>query len=979
MDRLRKDQEYIHHRKSLVPAYSAVILACVLLLVSAAPSSALMLRRSMNELVADSELIAVGSVKSIQNEVMDGHARTRITLVTEKRSDLGPVPDSIDLVVPGGRMGDVIQWVSDTPSFQVGERALVMLRRDGSPDWTVTGQYQGKFHVAKDDRIGGSAETLDSLISQIEQVRSGKATAVLPAPQQEAPGELESIHAAAVACCGYFYSSSDGLPIRWPSSCPSIPYKVFANCTDVDDELAAIQRAADTWNSVECSCARLVYDGSAPVCSDECFEPNTICWISMGASGPIGVTLYCYYASPPHTMITAVIWLNSDYAWSSTCEPGKMDIQTVVLHEMGHMLAMNDQYSPTCAEYVMYGYGNYGVCKHDPCLDEECLKGLYNSGTPCGGCGAGASCTVTGPPSPTNRTPIVFNITFSQSVTGLTTDEIIVTNGENASLTGSGSAYSLRVDPIIFGEVTCQVPAGAAENDRGNPNRESNIASVVYDGLSPSVTINQAADQADPTYCLPIRFTVVFSEPVVDFSPTSITFGGTAGGTKIVELTGGPTVYRVSVQGLTSSGTVTAAMASGKVHDAAGNGNRASQSSDNTVTLATMNIDDAKKLGDVSSVGFFSKQVTAVFPDRFYVQAEDRLSGVCVQLPGHSLEVGMKVDVCGAMRTNAEGERYVEATGAAPSGTAPQLIQPLGLNTRAIGGANWRYNAATGAGQKGIKDAVGLNNIGLLVRTWGRVTYAGQGYFYLSDGADLSDGSGHAGVRVDTPGLIVPMVGSGVRVTGISSCFKTGSDLRRLIRVRNQADILQEGGIISGKVVSLSNQTTNHVVESDHPYKNKTNYTWTVTGPPGTQKIRVHFTQIELEADFDYLYVKDANGVIQQTFDSYPAVYNVWSAWVPGSSLKLNLVTDESVYRYGFKVDKYEVQIGTPTSGVTLTLSPTNRKLKTGSDGKYTYTCLPAGTYTVTPSLTGKTFTPTKRTVTVADGQTLSGVDFVRN
>ncbi|MCX6377445.1 MAG: hypothetical protein NTU88_15650, partial [Armatimonadetes bacterium] len=72
--------------------------------------------------------------------------------------------------------------------------------------------------------------------------------------------------------------------------------------------------------------------------------------------------------------------------------------------------------------------------------------------------------------------------------------------------------------------------------------------------------------------------------------------------------------------------------------------------------------------------------------------------------------------------------------------------------------------------------------------TFGKVTYSTTGYFYVHDGCELQDNSGHIGIKV----LGTAPVGEGenpvgrfVRVTGISSCFKApdpGTDLYRLIR-----------------------------------------------------------------------------------------------------------------------------------------------------------------------------------------------------
>jgi len=98
-----------------------------------------------------------------------------------------------------------------------------------------------------------------------------------------------------------------------------------------------------------------------------------------------------------------------------------------------------------------------------------------------------------------------------------------------------------------------------------------------------TVTINQAASQADPTTATPINFTVTFSQPVIGFTTGDVTLGGTAGATTVT-VTGSGAVYNVAVSGMKRSGTVLAALAANLVHDAAGVGNVASTSTDNSVT-----------------------------------------------------------------------------------------------------------------------------------------------------------------------------------------------------------------------------------------------------------------------------------------------------------------------------------------------------------------------------------------------------------
>src|SRR2546430_4784793 len=69
---------------------------------------------------------------------------------------------------------------------------------------------------------------------------------------------------------------------------------------------------------------------------------------------------------------------------------------------------------------------------------------------------------------------------------------------------------------------------------------DNSVSFTPPDTTPPTVTINQAAGQADPTSTSPISFTAVFSEPVSGFTGSDVTLTGTAGGTKTVTVSRGP-------------------------------------------------------------------------------------------------------------------------------------------------------------------------------------------------------------------------------------------------------------------------------------------------------------------------------------------------------------------------------------------------------------------------------------------------------
>src|SRR3989442_1202100 len=102
-------------------------------------------------------------------------------------------------------------------------------------------------------------------------------------------------------------------------------------------------------------------------------------------------------------------------------------------------------------------------------------------------------------------------------------------------VSGGRSPYTFGVSGMTTaGTVIASIAAGVATDAASNPNTASTSTdnSVTFtppDTTAPTVTINQAAGQADPTNASPINFIAVFSEPVSGFSGAGITVGRTAG------------------------------------------------------------------------------------------------------------------------------------------------------------------------------------------------------------------------------------------------------------------------------------------------------------------------------------------------------------------------------------------------------------------------------------------------------------------
>ncbi len=94
---------------------------------------------------------------------------------------------------------------------------------------------------------------------------------------------------------------------------------------------------------------------------------------------------------------------------------------------------------------------------------------------------------------PTNAV-IPITITFSRSVTGFESTEIIVGNGTAGSFAGSGTTYTAVITPSAQGEVTVDINAAVAEDSLGYQNTAATQFSITYDSIPPTVTIGSPSD-----------------------------------------------------------------------------------------------------------------------------------------------------------------------------------------------------------------------------------------------------------------------------------------------------------------------------------------------------------------------------------------------------------------------------------------------------------------------------------------------------
>ncbi|GEM_PF-5594684 len=170
--------------------------------------------------------------------------------------------------------------------------------------------------------------------------------------------------------------------------------------------------------------------------------------------------------------------------------------------------------------------------------------------------------TCTGTASPSSAITLFSNIT-----------------GQIGSTTASPTTGAWTITSSALPEGIHQI----SSKENGGPSSAS--LTVVIDLTAPTVTLTQAPGQSDPASSGPVEFRATFNESVNGFDSGDVTTGGTLGGSATV--TGGPTIFTVSITATGTEGNIKGSIPGGVATDDAGNSNSASNNVDNSVSIDT--------------------------------------------------------------------------------------------------------------------------------------------------------------------------------------------------------------------------------------------------------------------------------------------------------------------------------------------------------------------------------------------------------
>ncbi|WP_299820570.1 Ig-like domain-containing protein [uncultured Pontibacter sp.] len=166
--------------------------------------------------------------------------------------------------------------------------------------------------------------------------------------------------------------------------------------------------------------------------------------------------------------------------------------------------------------------------------------------------------------------PFTVKVEFSEVISGFELEDVAVANGLASRLSKTGDkTYTLLVTPQANGEVRIAVAANKVEDVATNGNLASNELMLFYDATRPGIALSTTAASLVNT---PFEVILKLTEPVTDFTLAAVAVtNATASSLEKVN----EQEYKITITPA-NDGNVLVQVPENRVHDAATNGNMAS-------------------------------------------------------------------------------------------------------------------------------------------------------------------------------------------------------------------------------------------------------------------------------------------------------------------------------------------------------------------------------------------------------------------
>ncbi len=144
----------------------------LLTVLMALPAWAMQLQMTRPELCGISHRVVIGEVTSGETLWAEGEyggVFRRVWFATE-RTLRGDEADTIEVILPGGTIGDFVHTVEDVPDLQIDGRYLLFLQQSPAGAWFVVGGEQGAVRVQPP--AGGDGERFIDALASVGDCRA---------------------------------------------------------------------------------------------------------------------------------------------------------------------------------------------------------------------------------------------------------------------------------------------------------------------------------------------------------------------------------------------------------------------------------------------------------------------------------------------------------------------------------------------------------------------------------------------------------------------------------------------------------------------------------------------------------------------------------------------------------------------------------------------------------------------------------------
>ena len=178
---------------------------------------------------------------------------------------------------------------------------------------------------------------------------------------------------------GFIVATTSGYEIHWPT--PQADYRINTSGFPAAGS-TAIQAAMQTWTDVSTSNFSFIYQGTTSSTAYGVNDgANLICFGALGAGYNTTLALNTGWYTAQGTLLDCDIKFNSIFPWATDSSASAYDLQTIVLHELGHSLALEDLYGAGDTAKVMYGEASPGEIKRALTQDDkDGITHLYPAG-----------------------------------------------------------------------------------------------------------------------------------------------------------------------------------------------------------------------------------------------------------------------------------------------------------------------------------------------------------------------------------------------------------------------------------------------------------------------------------------------------------------------------------------------------------------------------------------------------------------------